>query len=172
MPGKGEFVTHCKRGHERTPENLKNRGCKICALIRENERKNTEEGRIKYQERQKKHIESGKKAARAKERWVETRDNPGEKEKRAELRKQNIEHRRQYLHQWRKDHPQQTRETSKRNSKRAVEEIRAHYAQATLGLRRKDVVLPDEIIEVQRLRIQLKREMRKCKESKPSMTSA
>ncbi len=166
MPLKGEFKEFCKRGHLRTPENLKGRSCKECNRIMELARNNTDEGRAKRHEIEKRHKETGRKAQRCAERWQEIKDNPAEKAKRSEYRKLKISDRRQYLARWRKEHPEQTLETNRRNSNRAVEEIRPHYAQATLGLKRKDIVLPDEVIEVQRLRIQIKREMKRCNQSK------
>ena len=60
-PARREMLTHCKRGHLRTPDNLREYGCKICAaacgrLWRKAHPKRVKQSRIANRVRNREHV--------------------------------------------------------------------------------------------------------------------
>lgn len=152
--------THCVRGHERTPDNVYSGGaCKLCVkeLSRkwrdENPGKAKENDRKKREENPEKYAEIHRNAVK---RW----------------RISNIEKSREIAKKWRENNPEKNKERMKRwrerNPCKSGEYHRKYALEITDSFlnSRGFKGVPEEIKELQRLNLTLKRELRKCKQSK------
>ena len=88
-----------------------------------------------------------------------------QKKRNSEYRKKNRSARNEYLRQWRKSNPEKYLASAKKDSKHTVQKLRPHYLRATMRLKKDDIAacnsdLISEILEIQALKIKLKRELK------------
>jgi hypothetical protein len=157
-------MRYCKRGHERTPENVtKSRACKICSTINARERygKNPETIRKakiwkknnpeKVRLTKEKYLE--KNQGKAKREW--SKNNPEKlKQYNKKYYSENTEERKKNAVEWKTNN----RDKVNARQNRAAAEIHDSYAAKRLGLKITDVH-PD-VLDLQRLHIKLKREIK------------
>lgn len=152
--------THCANGHELTDENrIKDGRCKICQY--ESVKKWTLENQEKVKESKRKWYEANKENADKNSRKWKAENQGKVKEIHRKWRAENQEKIKEKNRKWQEANPERAKERGRRYGLKIVDRLADKYL-ATLGF--KDA--PEEIKELKRLHLTLKREIKKCKQSK------
>jgi len=145
--------THCLRGHERTEENVtKNGECKVCRLRKLEEWKNQNKERVSE------FIRNRYKLRAEKFKEQRTKHKDSRKVRDREYYKENREDRIRYSAEWRESNLERCNAKNKEIKERSRNSLSDGYVAGLLRVKVSDI--PPEVVELKRLQIQLKRELK------------